>query len=139
MGKWQEVHTHIARLHLVTQAIVMVTELVYHTGMQQHYTLRLTRSTTGIEQAKHILWLTLGLACFHQIILRQTLTQTQELIEIDGYLVLWVLAYLMVVNYNLLQGMTLCQYRHDGVILILLTHKQQLNLSVSHNILSLGR
>ena len=138
MCQGKEVHGDILITH-VYQTDIMDTESLHIVRVMQHYPLRFTSSTGCIKNVRKVIIRCTRSAFFHYIVVRQTFSCFQELIEIDGSHVTRVAYNSPVEDDQLLQRLTKAKDTESRIILELLAYEDITYLSIIDNVLCLCR
>ena len=137
VGQRQETHRHILVRHL-RQADVVDADNLFIGRMVKQHALRLTRSTTGIEDIGQVVHRSTSGALGHHGCMGQSLAHLQELVEIDTGRVALVFLNLAVKENQFLQRRTDAQHTEGRIVLILFAHKKKADLCIVDDVLCLS-
>ena len=138
MCQGKEIHGNILISH-IHQTDIMDTESLHIVRVMQHYSLRFASSTGCIKNVRKVIIRCTGSAFFHDIVVRQTFSCFQELVEIDGSHITRVAYNSPVEDDQLLQRLTKAKDTESRIILELLAYEDVTYLSIIDNVLCLCR
>ena len=137
MGKRQEVDNYVVFTES-RESIDMSFHYRFVTSMAQHHTLAFTSSSTGIKNIHQIFFFRLGCTLVYFRLMFTILTQSQEIVHVNGSLVIGIELHLAVEHDDLFQRLAQRHHSIGHIVLLLFAHKQETNLRIFQNIMHLS-
>ena len=137
MRKRQEIDDHI----VFTQTRETLAVCIHHrfiTCMTQHHTLAFAGRATGIKDIHQVFRIRFGGTLVHFRLMLTILAHRQEIIEIDGRLVLRFEFHIAVEHNDLFQRSTQCHHTESHIILLLFAYKEIADAGIFQDIMDLS-